>query len=295
MGTSPSAISQNSLAVRSPALTCGSRRLSRGTPCDMPASARIHLNFEAPKESPHIAMQPLLDRQLVAGSWIPASLSTLPHRWVALRACPFCRRSRPPCTAVIEHSPHVLGVRLDARESSWYGFARPCLLPRFDLAVASRPCSPKQSRPVGSRHVRPYGPLSKIRPLGVPRFRPHLPSQTRQPERLSLGHATSTCCTTVSVLEGSHLRDGSSLGRLAHVAALPDEVRFVSRCCRSPEAPCDAPRAAGCLRLPQSPAAASGPSGPRNALHPSKNTSPGQLWPAHPSDESFGSRPLLPP
>lgn len=93
-----------------------------------------------------------------------------------------------------------------------------------------RTVSTEVKRRGSSSHVRPYGPLLKIRPLGVPRFRPHLPSQTCQSDGLSQGRATSTCCATVTALEVSHLRDGSALEKLAHVAALPDEIRFVSRC-----------------------------------------------------------------
>ena len=78
-----------------------------------------------------------------------------------------------------------------------------------------------------------------------PRLRPHLPSQTRSHEVLPQGRATSTCCTTVSVLGVSHPLDGSTLGWLVHVAALPDEIRSVSHCCSSSAVPRDTTRASG--------------------------------------------------
>ena len=103
----------------------------------------------------------------------------------------------------------------------------------------------------------------------MPRLRPPLSSQTWESDGFSRGHATSTCCTTVSVLEVSHLRDGccsrkacaccSAAGRgslrfplsstpLKHLA-VPPELR-------------------ASLPLLRSPAPASGPNGPRNAFAP---------------------------
>jgi len=136
-----------------------------------------------------------------------------------------------------------------------------------------------------------YGPLAKIRPRGVsPRLRPHLPSQTRSHDVLPLGHATSTCCATVSALGVSHPLGGSSLGWLVHVAALPDEIRSVSHCCRSPAMPRDTARASGLPPPSRSPAPASETQRSSKRSHPSKNPFLRQQGRLTPTNRSSASR-----
>jgi hypothetical protein len=210
---------------------------------------------------------------------------------MVLRACPFCRRSRLPFTAVIEHSPHVLGVRHDASESSRYGFARPRCSLRFDLSVASAPPPPKWKRRVSSApcpsvrtSLEDSSSWSASPPTSPFEPDPRIRWTLARPRHLHVLH------------DGLRPRGFSPPRRLL----LSKGLRMLQRCrtrfasfpavFHSPEAPCSAPGASG---FPSSAAVARTSirtqRSSKRFSHPSKNASTPQRWPAHPGDESTSS------
>lgn len=256
------------------------------------------------------------DRQLVAGSWIPASLSTLPHRWVALRVCPYLpaltaafyssHRAQPPCP----WRPTRRSAKAPGTNSLGMRPARHCCLvplgpfrtastevkaPRELFACPSVRTSLEDSSSwsaslptsLSEPDLTARWTVTRSRHLHVLR-NGHRPRGFSPPRRFCSRRARASC----SAAGRDSLRFPLFATHLKHLA-VPPELR-------------------ASLPPPRSPASASGPNGPRNAhtprrIHPSNSGTLGArvsrtsllvrlpLARAHPSDESFGSHPLLPP